>query len=361
MSNDKKMPTLTPRQQLLTPRQLYRQITVRKWWVLLGGTAVLLTLFIIDIITGPAWLSPAGVFSTLLSPQQATPKDYTIVWVIRAPIAVMALLVGASLGTAGAELQTILDNPLASPYTLGISSAASFGAALAIVLGKSLLPVRELFIVPLNAFAFAMLSSLCIYAIAKVKQAAAGTIVLTGIVFSFLFNSLVSFLQYIARENEFQAIMFWMFGSLQSANWTKVALVAGVLLITLPILFLDAWKLTALTMGDHRAQSMGINTSRLRFKIILLVSVLTAIPVCFVGTIGFVGLVAPHVARFFTGEDQRFFLPCSALAGAIMLSFASIVSKTILPGSIFPVGITTSFIGIPFLLFILLRQKKSYL
>ena len=344
-----------------TARQLYTGIIQRRVRLVTILSVALLLLFIIDVCTGPAWLSPASVFSALFTPCDVDPKTYTIVCVIRTPIALMALVVGASLGAAGAELQTILGNPLASPYTLGISSAASFGAALAIVLGRSIIPVSEIYLVPVNAFIFAMLSSLLIYALVKAKYGGSQTIVLAGVVFSFLFNSLVSLLEYVAKENEFEAIVFWMFGSLQNATWAKVGVVAALFALTLPFLIRDAWKLTALKLGDSKARSMGVNTERLGLKVILLVSVMTAISVSFVGTIGFIGLVAPHVARSFAGEDQRFFLPSSALAGAVMLSFASIVSKMILPGAIFPVGITTSFIGVPFLLFIILRQKRTYI
>ena len=133
-----------------------------------------------------------------------------------------------------------------------------------------------------------------------------------------------------------------------------------VLLITTPMLLKDAWKLTALRLGDEKARSLGINVERLRLKVFIWISVLAAAAVCFVGAIGFIGLVGPHIARMFVGEDQRFFLPMSAFAGAALLSAASIGSKLIIPGAIFPIGIVTSFIGVPFFLSLILLKKRGF-
>ncbi|HCW53780.1 MAG TPA: iron ABC transporter permease [Clostridium sp.] len=340
-------------------RSFYNNMVRGKILVLLLILVALVGLMILDIATGPASISFSEVISTILQPQQQSTQIIQIIWKIRLPIAIMAVLVGSSLGIAGAEMQTILDNPLASPYTLGISSAASFGAALGILMeGKSILPVNEYLIVPVNAFIFAMIACFFVYAIAKLKRGASSVIVLAGVAINLLFNSLVSFLQYSASDTQLSSIVFWMFGSLQNATWGKVALLAVVLCITVPIFVFDSWKLTALKLGDTRAKGMGIDVEKLRLKTLILISIITAVSVCFVGTIGFIGLAAPHIARSFVGEDQRFYLPTSALAGALILSFSSVLSKNLIPGTIFPVGITTSFIGIPFLLSIILRERK---
>lgn len=342
-------------------RGFYNNMIRGKIVISLSILFCLLGLLILDIATGPASISFSKVISTILSPNNHSEQIVQIIWQIRLPIAVMAVLVGASLGVAGSEMQTILDNPLASPYTLGISSAASFGAALGILMeGKSIIPVNEYLIIPMNAFIFSMIACFFVYAIAKLKSGASSIIVLAGVAVNLLFNSLVSFLQYSAADTQLSSIVFWMFGSLQSATWTKVLILAMVLCITIPIFIIDSWKLTALKLGDARAKSMGIDVERLRLKTLILVSFITAVSVCFVGTIGFIGLAAPHIARSFVGEDQRFYMPASALAGALILSFSSVLSKNLIPGTIFPVGITTSFIGIPFLLSIILRERKIY-
>ena len=342
-------------------RGFYRNMVKGKIIVALFILISLAGLLIVDIATGPASISFSKVISPIINPSQQSEQIIQIIWQIRMPVAIMAILVGSSLGVAGAEMQTILDNPLASPYTLGISSAASFGAALGIIMeGKSIFPVSENFIVPVNAFIFSMIACFFVYSIAKLKSGASSVIVLAGVAINLLFNSLVSFLQYSAADTQLSSIVFWMFGSLQSATWTKVTILVVVLCVSIPIFVMDSWKLTALKLGDTRAKGMGIDVEKLRLKTLILVSVITAVSVCFVGTIGFIGLAAPHIARSFVGEDQRFYLPTSALAGALILSFSSVLSKNLIPGTIFPVGITTSFIGIPFLLSIILRERKVY-
>lgn len=341
------------------PDNFYHYLIKKRWYRLSFAFIVLLVLFTADLGSGPAGLSVKEILTTIFYPAYADKQVYVIIWLMRLPIALMALMVGASLGIAGAGMQTILDNPLASPYTLGISSAAAFGAALAI-LGKAVIPLPPDLIVPVNAFLFAMLSSLLIFSIAKTKQSGGHTLVLAGVAFSFLFTSMLSFVQFLAREDQLQAIVFWTFGSLENATWAKAGIVGLILLISVPLLLKDSWKLTALSMGDHKAKSMGINTDRLRIRVLILTAVITAVSVCFTGTIGFVGLVVPHISRYFVGDDQRFFLPFSAISGAVMLSFASITCKTIIPGAIFPVGIMTSLIGIPFLLTIILKKRRTY-
>ena len=336
---------------------LYDLLIRKRLVFLLVAAVFLVVLFLIDLATGPSGLGLGEVLSALLSSTSCPERVRIIVLTLRLPVAIMAIVVGASLGTAGAQMQTILNNPLASPYTLGVSAAASFGAALEITAGWNPLSLGADRMVPLSAFAFALLSSLLILYVAKSRKGSAHTLVLAGIAIGFLFSSLVSFLEFTAKENELSAIVFWMFGSLQGATWTRVAIVGGGLAVILPLLLVDAWRLTALKLGDAKALSMGIQVDRLRFRISILVALLTAIPVCFTGTIGFIGLVAPHLARSFVGEDQRFHSGASALWGAILLSFASILSKALIPGTIFPIGIATTFIGVPFLLLILLKGK----
>jgi iron complex transport system permease protein len=275
------------------------------------------------------------------------------------PMALMAVVVGAALAIAGAEMQTILNNPLASPFTLGISAAAGFGAALAIVLGVSVIPFAGVVLVSVNAFFFALLASLTIYFLSRLRGVTVQTVVLLGIALVFLFTSLLSLLQYIASEEALQQVVFWTLGSLVKATWPKIGSAAGVLAVTIPFFIRQAWALTALRLGDATAQSLGINIEKLRLQSLISVSILAAVAVAFVGTIGFVGLVGPHVARMLVGEDQRFFLPTAAVAGALLLSVTSIVSKSIIPGVLFPIGIITSLIGIPFFLSLILTKTRQ--
>ena len=336
---------------------LYRGLVQKKLQVLWASLLILAVLFLVDMATGPSALGIGEVLSALNPASACSERVRIIVLQLRLPVAVMAVMVGASLGTAGAQMQTILNNPLASPYTLGVSAAAAFGAALQLVTGWLPFRAGPDVLVPLSAFLFSLLSSLLILSFAKSRNGSAHTLILAGIAIGFLFSSLVSFLEFTAKENQLSAIVFWMFGSLQGATWARAALVGGVLLLVLPLLLADAWNLTALRLGDAKALSMGVNVGRLRLRVSILVALLTAIPVCFTGTIGFIGLVAPHLARFFVGEDQRFHAGTSALWGGILLSFASILSKVLIPGAVFPIGIATTFIGLPFLVAMLLNRK----
>ncbi|WP_371363321.1 Hemin transport system permease protein HmuU [Sporomusa rhizae] len=346
--------------ELVKEQAVYQGITARKYYYLLLVAAVCIVSLLVDVLVGPAWLSISDVVKAVFGVASVEPTANVIVWTMRLPTALMAIVVGATLGIAGAEMQTILDNPLASPYTLGISAGAGFGAALAIVVGGDKLPIPEDYLVPLNAFVFALITCLLIYFIGRARAITAETMVLAGIGLLFLFHALLALLQYMASAEALQSIVFWLFGSLMKATWTKVGLVTAILLIVFPVLAKDAWKLTAMKLGDEKAKSLGIHVEKLRLKTFILISLLTASAVCFVGTIGFIGLVGPHIARMLVGEDQRFFLPLSALGGALLLSLASIGSKIIVPGAIFPIGIVTSLIGVPFFFSLILTQKRGY-
>jgi len=345
---------------LASGKQLYRRITRAKRLYLLLGAVSLAIVLIIDVLVGPSGLPHRQVVSAIALPSAADAPTWAIVWLIRLPAATMALVVGASLGIAGAEMQTILANPLASPYTLGVAAASGFGAALGLVLGVGLLPLATGFLVPVNAFIFALLCSFSVYAVSRLRRASVESLVLTGIAFHFLFSALLALLQYMATQEQLQAIVFWLFGSLSKATWTGVAIVGSTLLVTLPIFARDAWMLTALRLGDAKAESLGIDVRRLRRRVLVLTSILAAMATCFVGTIGFIGLAAPHIARMLVGEDQRFFMPLSALNGALVLTVASIVSKALVPGIVFPIGIITSFVGIPFFLSLVLIRRSRY-
>jgi iron complex transport system permease protein len=308
--------------------------------------AVLAASFAADLATGPALLPVTDVLEVLAGLSDDRMLQ-AIVLQLRLPIAVMAALVGAALGLSGAVMQTILNNPLASSYTLGISAGAGFGAALAILVGASL-PLPEEYAIPVAAFLFAGLACAIVAGVGRLRGATPELLVLAGIACLFLFQSLLSLLQFMASPEALQQIVFWLFGSLMRASMPKAAIVAAVLVLILPFLMRDAWRLTALRLGDDRAAALGVRVGALRLRCFAAVSLLTGVAVAFVGTIGFVGLVAPHIARLLVGEDQRHLLPASAAFGALLLSCASVASKIILPGTVFPIGIVTALVGVPF-------------
>ena len=302
---------------------------LRLRWVLLAAFVVIILLSLVaDFMLGPSGLGWTELVRTIFSPAQAEPTTAVIVWDVRLPYAIMAVVVGLGLGLAGAEMQTILANPLASPFTLGISSAAAFGASLALVLDRW-------------------------------GGMSGSGMVLVGIALVFTFNALVSLMQYIASAEDLQNLVFWTMGSLSRATWAKVGGMLLAVAVILPFCLKDAWKLTALRLGEERALSFGIDVKRQRLVSLLRISFLAALAVSMVGTISFIGLIAPHIARRLFGEDHRFYLPGSALIGAMILSLASMASKNIVEGVIVPVGIVTSLVGVPFFVSVVMRRRAG--
>jgi iron complex transport system permease protein len=340
------------------PRTAYRALTLRRQAIVVGLALVVAASLVADLMIGPARYPVGSVLSALLWPDAVPAPLRVVIWDIRLPVALMAVVTGAALAIAGAQMQTILNNPLASPFTLGISAAAGFGASLALVFGVAILPFALDYIVPLNAFVVAMAAALLIHALSQRRGVTTETVILLGIALVFTFNALLALLQFFASEQALGAVVFWTMGSLTKATWSKLAITAAVLALCLPLFARKAWALTTLRLGDEKAASFGINVRRLRLEVMLLVSLLAAVPVSFVGTIGFIGIVGPHIARILIGEDQRFFMPASALAGAAMLSASSVASKMLIPGLIFPISVVTALVGVPFFFSLILSNRR---
>jgi iron complex transport system permease protein len=341
-----------------TGRGAYRALVHRKKLILLALLAVLILSVIVDMSLGPARYTMREVVLALVGSPEVSRQTSVVIWDIRMPVALMAVVVGAALSAAGAQMQTILNNPLASPFTLGISAAASFGASLALVFGVGILPWAIEYVVSVNALIMALAAALFIHFMSQRRGVTVETIVLLGITLVFTFNALLALVQYLASEQALAAVVFWTMGSLTRATWPKLAITSVVLAVSLPIFLRRAWALTALRLGEDKAASFGVNVRWLRLETMLVVSLLAAVPVAFVGTIGFIGLVGPHIARMLIGEDQRFFLPASVLSGAAILSLTSVISKSIVPGTIFPIGIITALVGVPFLFSLIMTSRR---
>ncbi|QMV14863.1 FecCD family ABC transporter permease [Vibrio spartinae] len=332
----------------------------RRWTVIGTILAVLVASFIFDVATGPSMLDISRVGNALLQwlgfPVSVDPMTQVIVTNLRLPIALMAVVVGGSLGIGGAEMQTLLNNSMASPYTLGMAAAAGFGAALMLYMDS--MGLESYVAVPLGAFFCCMLSACFLFALATMRHITSGQLILAGIALLFLFQSLLSLVQFVSSPELSQQILFWLFGSLSKATWTNLLITAAVTIVCLLMLLKDSWKLTALRLGEERAKSLGVHVARLRLKTLFIVAVMTATATSFVGIIGFVGIVAPNIARMLVGEDQRFFLPLSFLIGAFLLSSASVLSKVIVPGALFPIGIVTAIIGVPFFFWLIISKRR---
>jgi iron complex transport system permease protein len=347
-------PTLTAE----TLQLAYAKILRKRMLICALLVVALLVCLLADITLGSTSFAASDVLKAIFSPASVDPDTQVIVRELRLPFALMAVLVGAALSLAGAEMQTILNNPLASPFTLGVSSAASLGAALAIVLDLGIPGVPASWLITANAFVFAFASVLLLQAVASMTGGVQ-SLVLFGIALVFSFNAMVALLQYLASADALQQLVFWSMGSLSRASWPAVQTLAIVFFVVLPFSLRAAWQMTTLRLGDERAATLGIDVARLRLGALLRISLLAATAVAFVGTIGFIGLVGPHIARMLIGEDHRFFLPVSALMGALIMSLSAIVSKQLIPGVVLPIGIVTAVVGVPLFMSLILKRGRA--
>ncbi len=344
---------------------VYREIIGPKKRILVFMMPLLAFSVLFSLSTGSMEMTFPALFSAVM--EKLLPGFFEVevfhsitVWQLRLPGIAMALLVGTALGVSGAGMQAILNNPLASPYTLGISSAAGFGAALAILSGAGAAGRWGPFLIAGSAFFFSCIAFSGIYIIARLKAASSSTMLFAGIALMYLFSALLSLIQYFAPEEVLQQIIFWMFGSLAGANWTRVFIVFMLVLIAGTILVTDTWKITALQFGEDVSRGMGVDTRKVRNTAMICTSLLTASAVCFTGVIGFIGLVAPHIARMLFGEDVRFLFLGSAMIGAILLVTADAIAKIVFAPYVLPVGIVTSSIGAPFFIFLIIKKRGEF-
>lgn len=334
----------------------YRTSSRRKVLAIVAMALVSVVLVLLCIAFGDTDFSLSEVFQTVFDRESVPRGMASVIWNERIPQALAALFVGAALGIAGAEMQTVLDNPLAEPYTLGVSMSAAFGAALVMAfgIGTSVMGASAIVV---SAFLLAMVTCAVIFMVSRSRRSDRVTIILTGVALLFLFQALVNTVQSLSSTEVSNSITFWMFGSLYT-NLNQVFVIAVVLALVLLFFAMNSWKLTALRLGDSKVASMGVNVANLRRNAIIAVSVLTAIVVSFTGTIGFIGLVGPHIARRLVGEDQRFFLPASALSGALFLLAAHLVCNLSDLTSALPIGVVTSLVGVPFFLYMIHRGRR---
>lgn len=281
-----------------------------------------------------------------------TPGRFSIIWDIRIPRIIMALICGSALSVGGVGMQGVLRNPLVSPYTLGISSAAAFGASLAIVLVSANAIIPLAFIFSLTAVSFVLI-------LANIKGLKSESLILSGIAVMYLFSSGASLLQYLATKDQLAQIVFWLMGSLSSTTWNQVYIAGLAFLVLYPLLYGLSWHLNILSSGEDSAKSLGTHPVKIMVLLIIAVTLLTSIVVSFTGVIGFVGLVAPHIARLIFGTDHRILFPSAALTGAFILILADTLARTLLGNTEIPIGIITSLIGVPFLISILLKREKA--
>ena len=316
-------------------------------------------LFFASFLMGRYPVSPVDVVKTILSPifpqLSVSSTVNTIVWQIRLPRILAALLVGASLSMAGTAFQGIFKNPLVSSDLLGVSNGAGFGAALAILLSGSGAVIQVF------AFIFGIISVSITYLISKAYKAGGILIlVLSGVAISAFFNSLISGIKFIADpEDKLPEIVYWLMGSLASVTMNEIIMVIIPLFIGFIVLYLLRWQMNILAMGDEEAQSLGLNPSRIRLIIIAACTLLTSAAVSISGIIGWIGMIIPHMARMIVGPDNKVLLPASLSLGASFLLLIDNISRVVISIEI-PIGILTAVIGVPIFLYLLRRGYSEW-
>ena len=292
-------------------------------------------------------------------------SDRILVWDIYMPRIVCGILAGFALGVAGTVMQCVLRNPLGSPYTLGISNAAAFGASVGIVLNggaiigqsQANIVINNPYLVTASAFIWAMIGTGIIVLLVSITKVDANTMVLAGVAISSIFSAGISALQYIYNEYALSAIVFWQFGSLGKATWDELKIIAIVVIPIMLYIIWKRWDFNALDNGTDVAKSLGVNVDSLRIMTMVLSALMTAVVVSFMGIIAFIGLLGPHIVRMVLGNDHRYLIPGSMLIGAIILLIADCVGQSLFTFTL-PVGIITSFLGGPLFLFLLIKGYK---
>jgi iron complex transport system permease protein len=343
----------------------YRKYIHRKRMFLAILIVICLISFFASVSIGAVTIPYKEIFKTLLG-WSGSSRFQNIISNIRLPNALAALTAGSGLAISGGVMQSVLRNPLGSPFTLGISQAGAFGAAVAIILaGSGVMQSTQVGAVSVNnpfltisfAFFMSMLSAVTIVLIARFYSTGPEVMVLSGVALGSVFSAGTMFLQYFADDVQLAAIVFWSFGDVGRANWAEVLMMAGVVLPGTLFFIWNRWNYNAMEAGDETARGLGVRVEQVRILGMVVASLITAVIVSFLGIIAFVGLISPHMVRRFVGDDYRFVIPASCLSGAALLLVSDIAARMMLKPHVLPVAVLTSFIGAPLFLYLLLSKR----
>lgn len=320
--------------------------------------AILFVTVVLTTAIGPVYVPPLEILhlvgSKLHLCEAFSISNEVIIFQIRLPRIFLGLLTGLALATAGATMQGLFKNPMADPYIIGISSGAAVGAAFSIAYLPGFFSV---YTTPFMSLLGALCATFLVYNIAKVGgKIPIDTLLLTGIAISFFLSAILSFMMSIAGES-LHKIFFWLMGGFWLANWTEVKIIIFPIFACFILIYFFARDLNAMLLGEESAQSLGINVEKVKRNLLILASFITAAAVCFSGTIGFVGLIIPHITRILVGPDHRILIPASALLGGIFLAWTDALARLL--GEM-PVGIITAFFGAPFFIYLLRRRRAYY-
>lgn len=362
-----------PRQHMVAGPQVgtiaqYGASLRRRWLMLAGLSLLLLGLALEAMLVGSYGLGLPEIWQGLWSGEG---RQAVVIWNLRLPRIVAAVVTGASLGLAGLATQSLLHNPLASPFTLGISQGAAFGAAFAIViLGVGAVPTGapldtaaegllrgSLYAVTGCAFVGAMTVSVVILLLARLRQMGPAAVILAGVALSSLFVSGTILIQFFADETQIASVVFWTFGDVARSTWSEIGLLALATGGTWLYFLRHGWDFNALLGGEEAARGLGVNVTRFRLLGMFLAALIAALATAFHGVIAFLGLLAPHIGRRLVGSDHRLLVPLAGLIGAILLLGADTLGRVLIGSGSLPVGVLTSFMGAPLFLYLLLRRQ----
>lgn len=351
---------------LISPSAGYEVYNRKKVFTISLVAVLTLIMAVFAVSAGSAGLTLGEVARALLGHAEESAR--IIVWNIRLPRVLSAIVAGLGLSVSGCVMQKILRNPLASPFTLGVTQGAAFGAAVAIIaLGAGSIQsavtdavvIQNPYLVTISAFCGAMITTMIVIFLAQVKGVTPEAMVLAGVALGSLFSAATMILQYFAVDVQVASIVFWTFGDLGRASWRDLSIMLAVVIPALVYFFLNRWNYNALDSGEESARGLGVHVEKIRMVGMLVASLVTAAVVSFLGIIGFIGLIGPHIMIRVLGTDSRFLIPAASLAGSFLLLGSDTVARTIIAPVVLPVGAVTSFMGAPLFLYLLARGYKK--
>ena len=351
-------------QQVANLKKEYFSVNHRKRLLLAGLAAGVVLAILWSLRVGPAAVDLKTVWAVLMDlferNESLTNGQRVIVLQVRIPRIAASILVGVLLANSGLLMQGVFRNPLVSPYTLGVSNGAAFGASLAIVFSAGMTSVTASNnLVSIFAFGFAAITMYLVQAIGRMAKNSTRSLLLAGVAVSYLFSSLVSFIKYVVDVEKLPELVFWQMGSVSDATWPQILILLIAAMLGLAVMTFYAWDLNVMATGEESAISLGVNYKRVRRVAFFFSTLMTGVAVAFAGTIGFVGMVAPHAARMLVGNDYRYTVPTASLCGALLLLIADSLSRMLVTAIALPIGVITSMIGVPFFIWLIVQKRQE--
>jgi len=340
------------------------QYNSKKVFKILIALFILLFVSYISIFKGIADINLKRVLVTIFKnlsfndTEPLSPREMVVFLDLRLARVVLGSVAGFLLAICGTVMQAITENKMSSPFTTGISSAASMGAALSILFFTGKYVYFDLITI-FFAFSFGIICSFLVYGISNVKGMNKSTLILTGIAFNYLFSSGNAALQFIANEDVLSSIVNWTFGNLSGVSWNKILILFLILFIFFPYFFINRYSYNLLLTGEDSAISLGVNVKKFRFISGIIITLITSAVVSFIGIIAFVGIIAPHISRMLIGDDHKYSIILSGIIGAFLVVFSDYIGRNLLSPIIIPIGIVISFVGIPIFIYLIINSKRG--